>query len=181
MPTSQAHDPDLLDALEEMEPEPFVGSVWRVTWASRDPLVGGTGGGRWHKPNDFEALYTSTIADGAMAEIYFHLSKAPVFSTSHVKLYEISVATDRTLIFNDVEALENIGVDRGEFARGDYVRTREIGSAARFLDFDGLIVPSARWPCTNLVLFMDRLADLESLAVVRESDVNWPAWRERMR
>ena len=172
-----------------MDPQPFVGSVWRVTWASRDPLIGGTGGGRWHPPNDFEALYTSTVADGALAEIYFHLSKAPVFSTSHTKLHEIDVRTDRTLVFDDIEALENIGVDRegfsrGDYARtsrGDYARTREIGSAARFLDFDGLIVPSARWPCTNLVLLMDRLADLESLAVVRESAINWPAWREKTR
>ncbi len=162
-----------------MDPQRYVGSVWRVTWASRNPLVGGTDGGRWHPPNEFEVLYTSTVADGAMAEICFHLSKAPVFSTSDVKLYEINVATDRTLVFNDVEALENIGVDREEFAQGDNRRTREIGSAARFLDMDGLIVPSTRWPCTNLILFMDRLTNLESLVVVRESDVNWPAWRER--
>ena len=65
-----------------MDPQRYVGSVWRMTWASRNPLVGGTGGGRWHPPNEFEVLYTSTVADGAMAEIYFHLSKAPVFSTS---------------------------------------------------------------------------------------------------
>ncbi len=56
----QVHDPDLLDALEAMEPRSFGGVVWRVTWATRDPLAGGTGGGRWHPPNDFEALYAST-------------------------------------------------------------------------------------------------------------------------
>lgn len=181
MPGGQAHDPDLLDVLEAMDPRPFHGSVWRVAWAGRDPLVGGTGGGRWHPPNDFEALYTSTLADGAMAEIYFHLSQAPVFSTSHVTLYEIVVATNRTLVFNDIEALAAIGVDREKFDRGDPTRTREAGSAARFLDFDGLIVPNARWPCTNLVLFTDRLSDRKSLVVTRESDVNWPAWRERTR
>ena len=69
-----------------MAPRPFDGIVWRVTWASRDPLARGTGGGRWHPAHAFEALYTSLDENGAMAEIYFHLSKAPVFSSSHVTL-----------------------------------------------------------------------------------------------
>lgn len=172
------HDPELLDALEAMEPRSFEGTVWRVTWASRDPLLGGTGGGRWHPPNDFEALYTSLDADGAMAEIYHHLSKAPVFSSSHVKLHGIHVATQRSLVFDDIAALATLGVDTETFRRDDYVRTREIGAAARFLDMDGLIVPSARWPRGNLVLFPDRLDDYGAFTVVEEHQVNWPAWRE---
>ena len=36
-----------------------------------------------------------------------------------------------------------------------YGRTQEIGDAAAFLGFDGIIAPSARWPCQNLVIFSD--------------------------
>lgn len=179
MPGNPVHDPDLLDALDAMVPRVFDGVVWRVAWASRDPLVGGTGGGRWHPPNDFEALYTSVEEDGALAEIYHHLSKAPVFSSSHVRLIKVRVATERTLVFNDIDALAAVGVSEQDFRRGEYTRTREIGAAARFLDMDGLIVPSARWPCSNLVLFPDRLADLDRLQVMETRNVNWPAWRER--
>lgn len=157
----------------------FEGVVWRVTWATRDPLVGGTGGGRWHPPNDFEVLYTSTEEDGALAEIYYHLSKAPVFSSLPVTLSKLMVVTERTLTFEDVAALAMVGVDEQDFSRGDYTRTREVGAAARFLDIDGLIVPSTRWQCANLVLFMDRLPDRETLRVVDSQEVNWPAWRER--
>ncbi len=70
-------------------------------------------------------------------------------------------------------------MDAAAFHKGDTARSREVGAAARFLDMDGLIVPSARWPCTNLVLFLDRLGDLETLTLVEQHDVNWPAWRER--
>jgi hypothetical protein len=91
VPHDHVHDPDLLDALEAMEPQAFDGVAWRVTWAARDPLAGGTGGGRWHPPNDFEALYTSLAEDGALAEIYHHLSRAPVFSSSHVTLNKLQV------------------------------------------------------------------------------------------
>jgi RES domain-containing protein len=174
------HDPDLLDALEAMEPRSFYGVAWRVTWATRDPLAGGTGGGRWHPPNDFEALYTSLDEHGAVAEIYHHLSQAPVFSSSHVKINELSVRSERTLVFDDIPALAAVGVDEQAFRSGDTTRTREIGAAARFLDLDGIMVPSARWPCANLVLFLDRLPDLDMLKVVNTRDINWPAWRERL-
>lgn len=172
------HDPDLLDALEAMEPRPFDAIVWRVTWATRDPLMGGTGGGRWHPPNDFEALYTSIDEHGAIAEIYHHLSRAPVFSSSHVGINRLHVRMARVLVFTDMKALEPLGVEEQAFRKGDYARTREVGAAARFLDIEGLIVPSARWSATNLVLFMDRLSDRESLKVVETRDINWPAWRE---
>ncbi len=164
-----------------MAAQSFDGVVWRVTWATRDPLAGGTGGGRWHLPNDFEALYASLDENGAMAEVYHHLSKAPVFSSSHVKMNQLRVRTERTLVFKDVESLESVGVDGDKFRRGDTSRSREIGAAARFLDMDGLIVPSARWPCLNLVLFLDRLSDLETLEVLDSREVNWPAWREAAR
>jgi RES domain-containing protein len=180
VPNSHVHDPDLLDALEAMEPQSFDDVVWRVTWAARDALAGGTGGGRWHPPNDFEALYTSLDEDGAMDEVYHHLSKAPVFSSSHVKMNQLHVHTERTLVFKDVGSLELVGVDEDAFRRGNYSRTREIGAAARFLDMDGLIVPSARWRCLNLVLFLDRLSDLETLKVIETRDINWPAWREKI-
>lgn len=175
----QVHDPDLLDALEAISPQSFEGTVWRVTWATGEPLTGGTGGGRWHPANDFEALYTNREKDGALAEIHHHLSLAPVFSSSHVRLNELRVRTGRALVFDDIAALAQVGVDEDMFRRGDDARTREIGAAARFLDMDGLIVPSARWDCTNLILFPDRLTGPERPALVKSSYVNWPAWREQ--
>ena len=181
MTEDRVHDPDLLDALEAMEPRSFDGIVWRVTLATRDPLVGGTGRGRWHPPNDFEALYTSTEEHGAMAEVYSHLSRAPVFSSSQVRINTLQVRTERTLFFDDLESLGTVGVDAEGFRKGSYARTREIGAAARFLDIDGLLVPSARWPCTNLILFLDRLSDLATLEVLESREVNWPAWREATR
>ena len=51
-------------------------------------------------------------------------------------------------------------------------------AAAHFLEFDSLLAPSSRWPCLNLVLFLDRV-DPERLAVEEVREVNWPAWRER--
>ena len=62
--------------------------------------------------------------------------------------------------------------------RMDYTRSQALGAAAHFLEFDGLIVPSARWPCCNLILFLDRLDVNVALKVEETRDINWPAWRE---
>ena len=181
MSNGHVHDPDILDALEAIGPQSLETVVWRVAWATRGPLAGGTGGGRWHPPNDFEALYTSLAEDAALAEAYHHLSKAPVFSTAHVKMNRLRVAAENVLVFKDLEELGPLGVDPESFRRGDYTRSREIGSAARFLDLEGLVVPSARWPGSNLVLFLDRMRNREALSVEASHDINWPAWRERIR
>lgn len=86
--------------------------------------------------------------------------------------------TRRTLKLADLAAVEALGVSREAFPSLDYARTQAIGDAADFLGFDGLIAPSARWPCQNLVLFTDKLgpADL----VVQDSEpVDWSLWRRR--
>lgn len=180
MTGGEVHDPDLLDALQALTPEPLQRLVWRVHWASRDPLAGGTGGGRWHPPNAFAALYTSLEKDAALAEIYHHLSRAPVFSSSHVKISMLRVRAERVAVFGDCASLQPLGIDAEAFRHGDPARSREVGAAAHFLDLQGLVVPSARWPGANLVLFPDRLRRRGALAVERTLNVNWPAWRQRV-
>lgn len=176
---SRLHDRDLLDSLESFDPQPLSGTAWRVTWATRDPLAGNSAGGRWHPLNSFEALYTSLEADGALAEMYFHLSRAPVFASSRMRLHRLQVETARTLWLTDMSTLVRLGVDESRYQSLDHARSQEIGAAARFLEFDSLLVPSVRWPCQNLVLFLDRL-DASRLTSCGEdaTEVKWPAWRE---
>ena len=176
---SRVHDRDLLDALEAIDSESFSATAWRTTWATRAPLVGSAAGGRWLPEDSFEALYTRLEADGALAEVYFHLSRAPVFSSAHVRLYRLRVQTQRILRLADFEALARLGVETVKYPSMDYARNQEIGAAAHFLEFDSLLVPSPRWLCLNLVLFLDRLDPDESLAVEEIQDVNWPAWKEK--
>jgi hypothetical protein len=60
----------------------------------------------------------------------------------------------------------------------DNERTQLIGDAAKFLGFDGIIAPSARWPCLDLVIFTDDIPP-EGLELRRASVVDWRAWREK--
>jgi RES domain-containing protein len=171
-----ARDPDLLDALDAHEGVAFEGDVWRIVREGRDVLLGYPSKARWD-PGGFDVIYTALAREGALAEIYFHLSRQPVFP-SQVKsvLYRIRVSTQRTLKLVDLAAVEALGVASEHFSGLDYGRTQEIGDAANFLGFDGILAPSARWQGQNLVLFTDGF-DPDDLVVVEQEPVNWTEWK----
>ncbi len=59
----------------------------------------------------------------------------------------------------------------------DYALTQNIGAALAFLGLDGLIAPSARWPCDNLMIYQTNYRFLtERLEVIEEEQMDWGAW-----
>jgi len=171
-----ARDHLLLDALDTLDRTPFDQGVWRVLRDGRDPLQGHPSGGRWD-PGTFNVLYTSCAPEGALAEVHFHLSRQPVFpSKLPYRLHEIAARAEKTLHLADMRALARLGVEEPAFSEVLHGRTQEIGDAAYFLGFDGIIAPSARWPCLNAVFFTDRIA-ADRIEVIRTTKVDWRAWR----
>ncbi|MER8473367.1 RES family NAD+ phosphorylase [Mesorhizobium sp. M1405] len=174
----RARDPDLLDALDAHAGVSFEGEVWRIVREEREPLQGYPSRARWD-PGTFDVLYTSLEREGALEEIHFHLSRQPVFpSKIRSVLHRILVRTERTLRIADLAALEALGVSPETYGSLSYERTQEIGDAAAFLGFDGILAPSARWPCQNLVLFTERFTSAD-LRVVNSEPVDWADWRTR--
>lgn len=181
-PSFRRHDRELLDALEQHPAEAFTGEVWRITAQGRDALRGSIAGGRWSPAGEFEVLYTSLARVGALAEIGFRLSIEPVWPSRLVHdLHRITARTDNTLRFADVRALVTLGVDAKRYASFDYAASQAIATAAAFLGFDGLIVPSARSVELNLVVFMETLDVSERLKVEDSEPVDWSAWRLEQR
>jgi RES domain-containing protein len=173
----RARDLELLDALDAHEGVAFEGDVWRIVREERDVLQGYPAAARWD-PGTFDVLYTSLEREGALAEIYFHLTRQPVFpSKVRSVLHRIAVRTERTLKLANLAAIEALGVSRESYSSLSYERTQEIGDAAAFLGFDGILAPSARWPCQNLVLFLDRIAP-HDLTVQESEAVDWIVWRD---
>lgn len=172
------HERAILDALEEMEPEVFSGVVWRVTGAGRSALRGSTAEGRWSPADEFEVLYTSLEPAGALAEIGHRLSLEPVWpSRLQHQIHQIAARTERSLRFQDVQALAPFGVDAARYGSYDYAATQALASAARFLEFDSLIVPSARSPALHLVLFLEELLEPGALTLLGTEEVDWEVWR----
>lgn len=177
----------LIDALEAIDSRHFDGTVWRVVREERDPCRCNAAGGRWDDTT-FDVLYTSLAADGARAEAYFHLRKGlPVFpSRIRHALHELSVTLDKLLDLSVPGALEGIGVDMARYGqlsyderRAEYPRTQDIAETAHFLGFQGLLVPNARWPCANLVVFCDAVPPKAIDAVANHGLVDWADWQRR--
>jgi len=180
-PPIRAHDRAILDALEAQTPVKFEGPVWRITRAGRDPITGSTANGRWSPGPPAEILYTSLEREGALAEIGYRLSLEPVWpSAIRHEIHQLNVVTERVLALADIKALTPLGVDIARYDSFDYTGTKAIAAAAHFLDFDGLLVPSARHNSTNLVLFTDRGATVPP-KILSTEPVDWPAWLAHQR
>ncbi len=171
----KARDLELLDALDKLDRVPFEGAVWRVVRETRDVLQASPAGARWD-PALFDVLYTSLQRDGALEEIYFHLSRQPIFPAIPFQIYRLRVRAQKILNISEMKILEQLGVSSSIFSTLDYVRTQAIGDAAFFLGFDGMMVPSARSTAQNLVIFSDRI-DPGDIDVEHSELVDWKAWR----
>jgi RES domain-containing protein len=171
-----ARDLQLLDLLDAHKGVSFKGEVWRIVREGIEVLQGYPAKARWD-PGTFDVLYTSMEREGALQEIHFHLSQQPVFpSRLRSSLHKIAVRTQRTLKLADLEAIRGLGVSPETYASLSYERTQDIGDAAAFLGFDGIIAPSARHTCQNLIIFCDRFTPAD-LAVVATEAVDWDTWR----
>lgn len=180
-------DHDLIDALDKRKRVVYDGPCWRAVRDGRDPLPGSRSGGRWDD-GTFDVLYTSMLANGATAEIFYHLSRGqPIFpSQVRYRIHELSVALKNSLRFLAVPDLSDLGVRAEDYGRMSYVerqqeylRTQDIAETTFFLGCDGLIVPNGRWDCLNLVVFTERSTP-QSLMTQRDHGlIDWDDWRAR--
>ena len=177
----RALDDRLLDLLGEIEGKPFEGTMWRVVRTGRSEIDGSRGAGRWNT-SDMSVLYGAAEADGAIAEINFHLSRGQSVFPSKMThdLFELTVKASQTLVLANMDQMRKLGVQESRYRELLYDRTQEIAAAAAFMGFDGLISPSARWNCNNIVLFLDHI-DLEQVQMKSVQPIDWKKWRNENR
>lgn len=174
------HDQSLVDQLSALAVERFEGEVFRATRINADTLAFSVNGGRWGPPArdgaDVPVLYTSMAQDGALAEVVSYLLLlTPLPLSRPLKVSRLGVSTAKTLRLARL-SLERLGVDMARYGERDYARTQDIGAALAFLGLDGLIAPSARWSCDNLMIYQTNHPLTERLEVVGEEQVDWEAW-----
>ena len=178
MARRRALDDRLLDLVGAIEGQQFDGTMWRVVRTGRDVLDGSRGSGRWN-PSTMSVLYGAADRDGAIAEINFHLSRGQSVFPSRMRhdLFELAVQSRQQLVLADMDQLKRLGVDDSRYRELLYTRTQEIGAAAAFLGFDGMMVPSARWDCQNIILFLDAIS-VDDVRKISVKPVDWRTWRQ---
>lgn len=174
-------DDRLLDDLAERQTVQIHQEVWRVVANTRSPLDGSKGSGRWNR-RELEVLYTSLEPDGAISEIHFHISRGQSVFPSRMQhaLHGLEISLTNVLDLSNIPLLQDLGVATDRYKDLVYERTQEIGSASAFLGYEGLLVPNARHPSNNLVLFAQNI-DIDSINLGKSDAVDWRAWRANRR
>ncbi len=176
------HEQRLVDLLSRLPVEKFEGEVYRTTSVSADPIAPSSNGGRWaprqENAAEVSVLYTSFHRDGALAEVVSYLTLlTPLPKPRNLKVSRLAVSTRKTLRLAHTK-LADLGVDKDGYGERDYRRTQQIGAALMFLELDGLIAPSARWPCDNLMIFTTNHALTERLEVISSEEIEWHSWAQ---
>jgi hypothetical protein len=173
------HDQGLLDQLSALAIERFDGEVFRATGVSADPLAFSFNGGRWSPPAtdgvEVPVLYTSMERNGALAEVVSYLMLLTPLPSKPLKASRLGVSTTKTLRLARA-GLDGLGVDMAHYGERDYGQTQRIGAALAFLGLDGLIAPSARWRCDNLMIYQSNHLLSERLELIKEEQIDWRTW-----
>ena len=175
------HDTDLLETLSRLPVSEFEGSVYRVTGQLADPIAFSQSGGRWAMDTDKEGgcqiLYTSLLREGAIAEVASYLGLLTPVPKKALRMHRLEVALDKTLRLA-VADFSALGIDQNWYGERNYTQTQRVGAAINFLELDGLIAPSARWNCDNLMIYGDNHGVDKKLEVIESVPLPFVEWSE---
>ncbi len=164
-------DHTLIDALEVLTAQGFEGRLWRVARDGRDPTLFFSGGNRWDS-GAFDVLYTSLIKEGALAEMHYHSTRGQPIAPSKIRyrLHELEARINGVLDLTSRSFLSRLKVNMAAFGKLPYLKRQaeyeicqRIGEAVHFLgsksaeDPSAILVPNARYECTNMVIFGDHV------------------------
>ncbi len=168
--------PELVEALEGLTQKPLSARVFRATRRSLKPDVASRSGGRWMPPDRSPVLYTSLVREGALAEMAYRQRLLDPIPTKPILVHRLDADLKRVIEIRR-EDLARLGIAFGELSSAGYDRSQEVGDIAyRILGCDGLVVPNARWKCSNLVVFEENLKFNAEVQVVDSEEVDWVAW-----
>ena len=174
----------LLDAIESETPISLNTQLWRVVTDGRDPLSAGRSGGRWDD-GSFDALYTSSERDGALAEAWFHAARGqPIPPSKPAKrIHQINAELKRVLDLSAEGRLAALGLDMRRYGQLSYVQrgaeyptTQQIGEVAFFYEYEAIVVPNARWPTSNVVILTEH-ASISALSTDAGELIDLSRWR----
>ncbi len=163
-------DRAVLDLLAERPAAGWKGTVWRHTFGTNRPDRPNSRGARWNPPGT-DALYTSLGRDTALAEAEHQIQLQPVRPKARRTIHRLEVSLAKVLDLTDPDLLASLGVDRAALESLEFGACQRVGGAAARLGYEGILVPSARHPGTNLVVFVGNLTPHSRLDVVSSEEI----------
>jgi len=164
------YEPALLDELEQLDGEAYDLQVFRHMFNELPPERANSRGARWNPPG-VSAIYASRERSTAIAEAEWAISVQPLRPSTTRQLYKIDVSLTSALNLTHAGLLEKLGIGEAELTGIEHGPCQMVGGAAYWLGHDAILVPSARAPGANVVIFADRLDVDASFEVVSREDI----------
>ena len=117
------------------------------------------------------AIYTNLAREGALAEAEHQIAVQPIPPRARRTIYTLELSLTSVLDLTDTELLQDLGIGTAELTADNMVACRQLGGAAHWLGRDGLLLPSARSPSTNLVSFPANRPDNARFEIISEEPV----------
>lgn len=143
------------EILEQITPRRFSGDVYRVMVNGYPPEKENTVGARWN-PKGIAAIYMSSDAEQALAEVRYNFSRQPrpVRPDLVLVVYKISVEIAQVVDLADAtKALDKAGLTIDRLLADSWIDSQAVGNAVVWLGRGGLLVPSGRGTSKNLVIY----------------------------
>lgn len=158
-------DEDLVQRVNDLGAAQWTGTTYRHTAARRDPLSGSGAklfGGRWNPADSFNAIYLAEPAAACMAELDRLAKSQNVAVDDFIRakrtVHTIGVHSLPVLDLRDDSARARVGLELSDISDDDWTACQTVGHAAYFLNFGGVLAPSASGVGLVLTAFESRVS-----------------------
>lgn len=157
-------DEDIVQRVNDLGTTIWSGTTHRYTTTGRDPRSG-TGarlfGGRWNPRGVFPTVYLAQPAGTCIAELDRSAAASglsvPAMLRKGLTLHTLGAHELQVLDLREPLALGQVGLELQDISDEDWTACQAVGHAAYFLDFDGVLAPSATGTGLVLAAFETRL------------------------
>lgn len=157
-------DEAVVQQVNDLGTSNWSGTVYRYTSAVYEPLSGEGAyrfGGRWNPRRVFPTIYLAEPLRACMREFGRAAQAAAIDPAAMIRrgfvLHTIAVADLPVIDLRSPEALAFVGLSLEDIADEDWSACQTVGHAAWFLEFGGVLAPSATGDGFVLAAFEGRL------------------------
>ena len=161
----QRTDQSAKAVLCELARRPHKGDLFRVCYKDYEPIRFSRDEGRW-STSDLALLNTSPKKETAIGEMAYHTARRHGFmgkNDTHL-VYHLKANLEHVVVIDDWDDLQRLDVRQETFGmcsfserHREYVASQRVSRLIKELiqygeKIDGFVVPSARWPGSNLLV-----------------------------